>query len=198
MVLLSIAIVGAGALVYWVIQRKAQMNQDGDAWLAQAAADAREWRSDALVVELEGHGVTSDGHTPLLEDDHLAWSYELASPSLRADPPATRIPGAPAPRPPDRCFLYSVSMSKTAKNSLYAGGQPSASCKSDATTLPPPSIGCSIRQVWSRAKEKGAPDPAYAELRLTTKDGVRTWHFEIPDHGRSKRPLFALDLPDDC
>ena len=84
-VLLAVVVVIAGALVYWVVRRKGQMDQDGDAWLAQATSDARGWRSDALLMELEGHGVTSDGRTPLLEDDHLAWRYELVSPNLRTD-----------------------------------------------------------------------------------------------------------------
>lgn len=193
-VIAAVLLLVVGAIIWWVVRHRRQLAQDGDAWLAEATDDARDWRSDSQLVKLEGHGVAPDGTTPLLEDFQLTWRYEFMSPSFAEAPTRKGVPGAPAARQSPRCFGYSVSISKTGRSRLNADGGPT-SCTTSASIATP--LRCSIRKVWQRAKAAGAPDPAYAEIELKTSNGARTWHFEIVDHGKST-PMFTVDFPDDC
>jgi len=45
--------------------------------------------------------------------------------------------------------------------------------------------------VWTRAKQRGAPDPGYAEITARVIDGVWRWHFRIEEH-------VDLEIADDC
>jgi hypothetical protein len=187
-------VVVAGAIVLWVVRYDRRMSQDGDAWLAEATDEARDWRADAQILRLEGHAVAPDGTTPLLEDFQLTWRYEFVSPGLGEERRADVVPGAPPPSRRPRCFGFSVSLSKIGRSRLDARGG-ATSCTSHESIAAP--VRCSIRQVWQRARARGAPSPAYAEIRLTTSHGTRAWHFEIVDRVRSAA-MFAIDLADDC
>jgi hypothetical protein len=191
---IGVGLLIAGGMVWWWVRYERRKSQDGDAWLAEATADARNWKSDAQLVTLKGHGVAPDGHTPGLEDFQVTWEYEFTSQSLDPSHPSNVVPGAPAPRARERCYRYSVSISKIGRGTLDAHGAAIVCTTAETPTTP---VRCSIRTVWDRAKARGAPVPAYAEIMLTTRQGARSWHFEIIDHAHGKT-LFEIDLADDC
>jgi hypothetical protein len=59
-----------------------------------------------------------------------------------------------------------------------------------------------VAQVWRRAVAKGAPDPALADIALTTKGGQRTWSFVVEDRSQGEHttapPIFQTAFADDC
>jgi hypothetical protein len=183
--------------VTWcVVRYNRRANQNGDAWLADATADARGWASDAELIELEGHGVAADGSTPMLESFQVTWRYVFRSPSRLGGSsklPAT-IPGAPAPERAPGCYGFTVSLSQTSRGRLSAAGSPMA-CPAGAGLGGP--TRCSIVQVWQRAIARNAPNPAYAAMQLRSSNGAREWHFEVTDRS-TNTTMFAANFPDDC
>jgi hypothetical protein len=180
-----------GVIVWWRVRDHRRRHLDGDTWLAEATEEARDWRSDAQLVRFEASAVGPDAKSL-----HVKWLFEFGSPSLGTTSAPSVVPGAPAPPPSERCFIYSVSLRSGVRGpqSVSTSGDTSSNCAPIVPTTP---VHCSIKQVWARARAAGAPVPAYADIELTTKNGVRTWRFEIVDRAKGTT-LFKLDVPDDC
>jgi hypothetical protein len=60
-------------------------------------------------------------------------------------------------------------------------------------------VRCSLQQVWQRARQRGAPDPALANIVLFPVNGQWSWHFTVFDRAKERQvTLFDAELPDDC
>jgi hypothetical protein len=187
------------AFVGWLWWTDREFELPGEYWMAKGLADARGWSNDAELISIEGSFVRPDGVAELQRSGY-GWRFGFRS-SARADAaaqpaPKNAIPGAPTPTRAvvSGCFQYGVSRGSGRQSNLVrASGQP-VRCQDRAAepgtgTRAPPR--CSVLQVWQRAKQQGAPDPAYAEITASLDDGAWRWHFRIEGH-------VELEFADDC
>lgn len=180
----------------WLWWSSRQFEHAADHWLAEASQEARAWADDAELRAIEGHYVRPDGVAELPNEGDSGWSFAFRSPSLAngASPPAPKaIPGAPPPPStrPYACFLFTVSRgSGRGGNLLRTRGNP-VLCNPELEQASSAGLRCSVREIWARAEELGAPNPGLATVEAKLLDGGWHWSFRIANH-------VEFELPDDC
>ncbi len=185
--------------VGWLWWSAREFELPGEHWMTKAFAKARGWASDAELVAIEGKFVRPDGVADL-EQPGARWDYVFRSnarATAAAQPaPASTIPGAPAPprATTHGCFQYSLTRGSGRQSNLVSPSAWPVWCqdrRDEAKTGSADPPRCSIRQVWQRAKQLGAPDPGYAEIRASFAGEAWRWDFQIAGH-------IAVEIPDDC
>ena len=187
--------------------------REGDDWLAIATHDAQAWADDAELIGLTGSFVDPSGRSHLSASG--SWDFRFRSPSHQKARSARVQKPVPGARPtsaqgPSCRYDYDVSYQSAGAGGTrhfisYDGREvfpdrhdvsPDWVCRE---SLPGPPR-CSIAAVWQRALRQGAPNPALADIELTTTGGVRQWSFKIRDRSGpvQPKPLFKLIFADDC
>ena len=179
LVFMGLVIAAVGIGIWWSVRSSASAREPfaADAYLARAFTDAAARDAEAQLQRLEITRVDPEGHTE--HDGDLRAVF--VTPNVRTDGEAPVMLGAPH-RAGGQGHTLAVHVH------LYVDEGASleydldtSTCSSDCGPSAPGRLGCSVTEVWQRAKSRGAPSPALADLELRTANGTRTWHFRIVD-----------------
>jgi hypothetical protein len=125
---------------------------------------------DAVFFRLDADGVLEDGTANLTLQDGMSITYRFMSPSRAKRP--KNLPLGVEHKP--TCLVY-VSVDPR-HSYLHAVDE----WKCDDPPLPPPR--CSMKDVWKKARTKGAPGGAVAEIGYwADRKGKGRFSFDIPD-----------------
>jgi outer membrane biosynthesis protein TonB len=154
-------------------------------YLPFALAEARKIAPDAVLFRIDATGVFPDATANFTLVNHGVLDYRFISPSR-----STRDPSLPrgAKQPEARC-MFRIMIDKDGPLALPMSGW---DCHKEKQLGPP---RCSFAQVWNKARAKGAPDNALAQLGYRAASGGKpTWYFRIDDD----EGKFSVIFPDDC
>ncbi len=143
---------------------------DVQTFIGAAEELAREHYEDAVLVRIDADGVFPDGHADLTLDDGFSVLYRFQSPS-RSKPEKNAIVGVKSKN--QNCIFY-VSVDKGGVNPYPVDGW---DCEYPLIGRPK----CSIKEVWSKAIQQGAPAKnAVAELGYWDDGhGKGRWHVSV-------------------
>ena len=155
---------------------------DPSRYAKKALRRARNHWEDAVFVRLDVDGVFPDGHADFTLDDGFSALYRFISPSRAKGDPDTPIGVAKK----TTCVYY-VNVDKSGVNAYELKGW---SCD-DYIPIARPK--CSMKQVWKRAIEDGAPGSnAVAGIGYwASKSSKARWSFSVKDH-------YSSWIDDDC
>lgn len=212
-VAVTLLVVGIG--LGWGLYNDSQLKPFlADEWLKKSYETARAEHADAKAIEVTAEAVTPDGRLHMEQQGRLVvrFRYPPTAADVKATPPAP-IPGSRtgsglgilgAPMGAGGCTggLVRTHTWKGVKGSHFehVWQAENQKCLVELDSLPK----CSFQQVWQKAKAKGAPDPAYADIDLVQEVGgggsEKRWRFEITNHPDLGPPqtVFHAEFPDDC
>lgn len=157
-----------------------------DYW-SQAEAAAHAWHDDAELVLIHADATDAKGVSHL-ETPNARLRFEYRSQVDLAKTAAERV-GVSAGRPPNCLFAVYIHDRRT----QVSTGMRTGDCA--GPRLGP--VRCTIARIWQRARDRGAPASARANIELELSGEVRRWRFVILDPA-SQQPVVDTQFDDDC
>ncbi|MFT3840603.1 MAG: hypothetical protein QM723_26680 [Myxococcaceae bacterium] len=209
-VAVTLLVVGVG--LGWGLYNDAQLKPFlADEWVKKSYETAREQHPDAKAIEITAEAITPDGRVHMEQQGRLVVRFRRAPTAADAKPAPAQIPGARTPLGmlggPIAAGGCTGGLVRTHSWSGVKGRhfehvwqEENQKCITELDGLPK----CSFEQVWQKAKAKGAPDPAFADIDLVQEVGgggsEKRWRFEITNHPDLGPPqtVFHAEFPDDC
>jgi hypothetical protein len=196
----TIAIFAAAMVAVGIYNNSQRQPFDADEYLAKSVVTAMTAHPNAKPIEVTAEAITSDGKVHLEQKGSLAVRFLDATSAMPGTP---GIPGARvgAPMQPGGCPGGEVRTRLFRRNTFEHFWHDEPQRCLPLLDGPPK---CSFKQIWAKAKAKGAPDPAFADINLTEEVGSggqeKRWRFEISNHLDliPSAPLFHAEFPDDC
>ena len=164
-----------------VVENPRPKKWNADRELKTARRGARKLFSDARLFRYSVQGVYPSGIADLTLDRSTGVYYGFFSPKAAK---------TPSPHPKGVRFQPTCQVMVWANYEyIITKAQEHMECQ-DLKPLPMPS--CSVKEIWQKAAEKGAPtENAVAEMHYARRKGKRTWTFQIDKE-------YNYQFEDDC
>ena len=153
----------------------------------QAEAAAHAWQLDAELVLIHADATDAQGVSHL-ETPNARLRFEYRTQVDLAKTAAERV-GVSAGRPPNCLFAVYIHDQRT----QVSTGMRTGDCA--GPRLGP--VRCTIARIWQRARDRGAPASARANIELGLSGEVRHWRFVIIDPA-NQQPVLDAQFADDC
>ncbi len=188
---ITVVVLGGTFGVVCLREKHAREPFDADSYIADGMKDAPKQARGAELSSIEATFVTPDGRVHTEHRGRLFMTWVAPS---KVEATAPVMPGAPRSAG-GGCtdVTLSVSLAGDSDGVSLRDHMDSSHDTECWKNTAPGKLHCTIADVWKRAIEARAPNPAMATIKLeTTADSRRVWHFTIPGH------RFSAEFHDDC